>query len=90
MHIRKLIWSDRVIDKLAQKHHVSPEEVREVCYSKHHVRKGPDDIYYVYGQTYDGRYLLVVVAHKGQGRFKVITARDMDRSEKRFYGRMKR
>ncbi len=30
MRIRKLIWSDRVIDKLAHKHHLWPEEVGEI------------------------------------------------------------
>ena len=90
MKIQKLIWSDAVIDKLIRKHNVYPEEVGEVSQGRHHARRGPGDVYYVYGQTDKGRYLFVVLARRGEGKFKVVTARDMDRSERRFYERVRR
>ncbi len=44
------------------------------------------------GQTDAGRYLIVILADKGHGHYKVVTAsaRDMTDVEKRTYRRMRR
>lgn len=82
-----LIWSQEVVDKIWQKHHVSPEEVEEAIYDDKPIcHKGAANSYCVYGQAMSGRYLFIVVRKKDKGaRYKVITARDMQDKEKRYY-----
>lgn len=82
MHIRKLLWSKAVIKKLQTKHRVSPSEVKAVCAGAHRAWAGRRSTYYLLGQTQSGRYLFIVVAHKGRGVFKVLTARDMTEAER--------
>lgn len=74
-----------ILDKIESKHGVSFKEVEEVCYGRHHDRRGPGQVYRLFGQTEAGRYLLVVVASRGQGVWKVVTARDMVASEPGLY-----
>jgi uncharacterized DUF497 family protein len=84
-----LIWSQAVVDKIWQKHRVTPEEVEEaICDDKPTCHKGTSNSYYVYGQSASGRYLFIVLIKKGgRARYKVITARDMQDKEKRYYGK---
>ncbi len=87
MRIRKLLWSQAIIEKLHTKHRVSPSEVKAVCAGAHITWAGRRGTYYLLGQTKSGRYLFVVVAHKGSGVFKVITARDMTEAERQRFSR---
>jgi uncharacterized DUF497 family protein len=82
-----LIWSQAVIDKIWQKHHVTPEEIEEViCDGKPICHRGTSNSYCVYGQAMSGRYLFIVLSRRGKGaRYKVITARDMQDKERRYY-----
>lgn len=61
-HIDDFIWLEHIIDKLDAKHSVSTNEVEEIFRNaprfrrgKRGIRKG-EDLYYVLGQTDDGRY----------------------------------
>ena len=88
MRYKNLIWSRSVIEKLQVKHNVTPEEVAEAYFNRQkQVKRGSDDIYYVYSQTHAGRYLLVVLADKGDEGYKVVTGRDMDQAERRYFQR---
>ena len=83
-----LIWSQAVIDKIWQKHRrVSPEEVEEAIFDDKPIcHKGTSNSYYIYGQAVSGRYLFIVLGKKGRkARYKVITVRDMQDKEKRYY-----
>jgi len=82
-----LIWTQAVVDKIWQKHRVTPEEVEEAIYDDKPIcHKGASNSYCVYGQAVSGRYLFIVLIKKGRGaRYKVITARDMQDKEKRYY-----
>jgi uncharacterized DUF497 family protein len=87
MRIRYLIWDDWNVGHIAE-HGVAPEEVEEVCYSERCWNKrGRSERRYVLGQTEDGRYLSIILAPRGGGAFYTITARDMDRKERRLYSR---
>src|SRR5215211_2109052 len=95
MRITEIIWKDRFVEKLAQKHHVSIAEAEEVLDSQPLIRrvskgrvKG-EDVYIAYGQTADGRYLVVFFIHKGSGVILPISARDMDAAERKYYGEQK-
>lgn len=95
MYLYEVIWKDRFVDKIAQKHGVTTDEVEEVLFSEPHVRfaqkgriKG-EILYAAYGQTAAGRYMLVFFIHKNQSAALPITARDMTRAERRYYHEQK-
>jgi uncharacterized DUF497 family protein len=93
MYIDDIIWLDQFIEKLEWKHHISPEEVEEVFYNGPRIRRGPkghvqgEDVYYAYGQTDSGRYVLVVFIYKQTREALIISARDMDKKERTYYGK---
>ena len=92
MQITQFVWNEDIIEHIA-KHNVTPEEIEEVCFDHPLIIKSKQDakginpIYYVLGQTDSGRYLLIVIIYFKQGRAMVITARDMDQSERKRYQR---
>jgi uncharacterized DUF497 family protein len=87
VQLTELLWTRENVNHILR-HRVTPEEVEEVCFSRSpRIERGRDDLYYVTGQTGQGRYLFVVMRYKGRGKAKVITARDMDDREKARYKR---
>ena len=82
-----MLWSQAVVDKIWVKHRVSPEEVDEAVFDdKPFWRKCGADSYSLLGRAINGRYLFIVLKKKGKrGRYKVITAREMQSKEKRYY-----
>ena len=95
MVIRRIIWKDVFVEKLAQKHGVSITEAEEVLSNKPHIRKMSkghvkgEDVYAAYGQTRGGRYLIVFYILKPTNAILPISARDMDDAERKYYGRQK-
>jgi uncharacterized DUF497 family protein len=93
MYIDDIIWLDDVVDKIQYKHRVSPEEVEEVFYNIPKYRKAQkgkyegEDLYYAYGRTDSGRYLLVIFIYKKTQDALIISARDMDKKERKGYGK---
>lgn len=93
MKIIECLWKDQFVEKLAQKHQVSVEEVEEVFDGAPRydfIAKGyhqGENVYRALGQTADGRYLAVFFVYK-QGRMALpISARDMDAKERKRYGK---
>lgn len=93
MYIDEFIWLENIVDKLEVKHHVSQDEVEEVFFNKARYRfiesghqKG-EDVYSASGQTDSGRYLIVFFIYKNPNSALVLSARDMDKKERRRYGR---
>ncbi len=86
-----LIWTQEVVDKVWQKHKVNPEEVDEAVIDDEAIcHKASGRSYCVYGQSLSGRYIFVVLGGMRQkGQFKVITAREMQDKEKRYYRKKK-
>lgn len=93
MRITGFIWLDQYVEKLARKHDVTPDEVEEVFYAKPRYRlleKGHvqgENLYAAMGHTEAGRYLIAFFIHKQDGRALIISARTMDKAEKKRYGR---
>ena len=83
-----LDWDRKNIVHIA-KHRITPEEVEQVVFSRHsRNRKGKgSNIYYVLGQTDNGRYLFVVLRELKKNCAYVITAREMSNSEKKWFNR---
>lgn len=93
MKVTGLIWFEDIIEKLAQKHHVQQQEVREVFADLPKFRfaeKGhrPDeDVYAAFGRTDAGRYLTIFFVCKKDKRALILSARDMTHAERRRYER---
>jgi uncharacterized DUF497 family protein len=94
LKIKGLIWFDEIIEKLARKHHVSQNEVREVFENRplfRFVEKGHrpgENVYASMGQTEGGRYLIVFFIHKKDGRAMILSARDMTQAERKKYAKI--
>jgi uncharacterized DUF497 family protein len=93
MFIDGFLWLPDIIDKLIVKHHVSQEEAEEVFFNNprfRFVEKGfrPDEnVYVVGGQTDAGRYLVVFFIYKQDKTALILSARDMDKKERKRYER---
>lgn len=93
MQIDEIIWLSQFVEKLASKHHIETTEVEEVFANSPRFRfvakgsRSSEDVYSAMGQTDAGRYLIVFFILKPYHRALVVSARDMDRKERREYGR---
>ena len=93
MNVQDIIWLPEIEEKLWRKHNVWLEEVEAVLFDKPKVRfierghRQGENLYAAYGQTEAGRYLTVFFILKSDKRALIITAREMDRKERRRYGR---
>ena len=91
MRIRWTIWKERFVEKFQQKHGIRMEEVEEVLSAADHFRKAAkgrvrgEDVYAAYGRTVAGRYVVVFFVFKKPDGALPISARDMSRSERRYY-----
>ncbi len=81
--ISSIKWTDRSIEHIAR-HGIRPEEVVEACFNEEEVpfiRSGRENLHYVFGKTYSGRFLFVVTRSIRLGEVRIITARDMNQWE---------
>lgn len=79
-------WDDDNVFHIAR-HDFTPEEVEEVFGGDHKVRRAREKRYLALGETFDGRLAFVVFRRLQGGLVRVITARDMDASERRLFRR---
>ena len=95
MYIDDFIWLLVVLEKLTVKHRVTQEEVEEVFFNRPRYRfvesghRPGEDVYSASGQTDAGRYLIVFFIHKQDNTALILSARDMDKEERRRYERKK-
>lgn len=93
MKITGFIWLDEIIDKIESKHNVTQAEVEEVFAGRPKIKRmlrgrfHGEDVYRALGQTQAGRYLTVFFIHKITGEALILSARDMDKKEKKNYGK---
>ena len=93
MRIRGIVWLREIVDKLAVKHHVEPNEVEEVLANTNQFRfleKGErqgEDVYIALGQSDAGRYLTVLFVYKKTREALILSARDMAAKERKQYGK---
>ena len=94
--------SSGVREKLLRKHNIEVWEIEEIIYDDPHAFSVTDqDCYFIYGQTFSGRYLLVLVRilsseevkklglEPGTNVLKIITARDMNKKQRKIYNNRK-
>lgn len=93
MLINGFIWREDIIDKLAWKHNVSPGEVEEVFTGNPkflRIERGRIDgehLYNALGRTDSGRYLAVFFIYKRSHQALIVTAREMNGKERRYYAK---
>ena len=93
MQIDEILWLPQFVEKLEVKHNVKTTEVEEVFANRPRFRfvargKRPgENVYSAMGQTDAGRYLTVFFILKPHHLALVISARDMDKKERREYGK---
>lgn len=93
MFIRQALILRPVADKIWRKHHVEEHEVYEIFKNRPQYRKiengdiEGEDLYGAYGQTDAGHYLSVFFIYKLNHDALVISARDMNKSERKQYGK---
>ncbi|WP_291323675.1 BrnT family toxin [Desulfonatronospira sp.] len=91
MLIDYFIWLPDIVEKLIVKHHVSLEEAESIFFNKPKFRfvecgyRRGEDVYAALGQTDEGRYLIVFFIRKPDNAALIISARDMDKKERRLY-----
>lgn len=94
LELYHVLWKDQFVEKIEAKHGVHSHEVEEVLFSSPlHVRlfekgriKG-ENLYAAYGQTTEGRFLIVFFILKHATTALPISARDMTLAERRYYER---
>jgi uncharacterized DUF497 family protein len=70
------------------RHDVTMAEVREAILERpYYQMQGKNSSLLCYGQTYAGRFLLVVAVEDSPGTAFVVTARDMTKAEKKSFQR---
>lgn len=93
MYIDDFIWLPSILDKVEIKHQVSQDEVEEVFFNRPRYRfveagyREGEDVYAASGQTEAGRYLIVFFIHKSSNTALILSARVMDKKERRRYER---
>jgi len=95
LRITDIVWKERIVEKLAEKHGVSVAEAEEVLCAKPVVRKiakgrvRGEDVYAALGRIENGRYVVVFFIYKKRGTALPISARDMDPWERDYYDKHK-
>ena len=89
--IDDIIWLENIVEKLAWKHHVLTNEVEEVLkgncrfFRKETGKVEGEHLYNAPGKTETGRFLSVFYIKKLNNKALIITARDMNNSERKRY-----
>ncbi|NPV72285.1 MAG: BrnT family toxin [Pelotomaculum sp.] len=82
--VSRFEWDARNIGHIAR-HGVKPDEAEDAFQNNPVFQKGRDGFHIVYGRTEEGRYLFVAYVRKPGGVARVITARNMTPTERRYY-----
>jgi uncharacterized DUF497 family protein len=89
--IDDIIWVDAIVEKILWKHNVLTSEVEEVLsencrvFKKEKGRVEGEHLYNALGRTENGRYLSVFFIKKLGNKALIVTARDMNRRERKRY-----
>jgi uncharacterized protein len=79
-------WDDDNVPHI-ERHQFTPDEVEEVFAGNYKVRRTRQKRYVALGETLDGRLAFIVFRRLSGGLIRVVTARDMDDSERRLFRR---
>ena len=91
MKIKQVLWYPKFVEKLRSKHFVEIEEAEQALQRNKLIRRvkrghvNGEDVYLALGKTNAGRYLSIFFIYKKSHDVIIISARDMDKKEKRNY-----
>jgi uncharacterized DUF497 family protein len=91
LKIKGIIWFEEIAEKLERKHHVHPEEVKEVFLRRPKFRfverghRSKEHVYAAMGRTTEGRYLIIFFVYRQDKSALVLSARDMTPAERKKY-----
>lgn len=83
MHFSEIECSEAVAEKIQSKHGVEPSEVEELLANDPQTRRAGRELYSVSGRADSGRYIVILLRDLGGGVGRLVTAREMDPSERR-------
>lgn len=84
---RELVWTEASVEHIGR-HAVRADEVEDAVNGRPVLTlRGRDDTTEVYGTTADGRHLVVILAPALDGRWYVVTSREMTNNERRAFRR---
>lgn len=87
--ISSIKWTSVSVEHIAR-YGIDPDEVEEACFNEDDIpliRSGKQNLHYVFGKSYAGRLLFIVVRFLRPGEVTLITARDMNYWEKNYFKR---
>ena len=84
MDIAKIEWDSKTKEKVIKKHGLTIHEVEEVFQGDKRI-KAHAGVYVALGTSISGKYLVVVFKKQSNDSIKIITARQMTKSEKKQY-----
>ncbi len=85
LYIESLEWDSENIEHIAR-HHVTPDEVEEICHGLHIAKRAYEGRLLLIGPTLSGRMLGIVLAPKKRRRaYRPITARPARKDEIQLY-----
>jgi uncharacterized DUF497 family protein len=85
--VTSIKWTDKSVEHISR-HGITPRKIEEVCFNEYDspfIRSGRENLHYVFGKTYSGRLLFIVVKFIRRGEVGLITARDMNEWEKKYF-----
>ncbi|MEO5953452.1 MAG: BrnT family toxin [Chloroflexia bacterium] len=91
MYVDGFIWLPQIIEKLEVKHNITQDETEEVFFNNPKYRRVEssynhgEDVYSASGRTDGGRYVIVFFIHKQDNSVFILSARDMDKNERKRY-----
>ncbi len=90
MKIHYFEWDEANARHIAERHGLSEGEAEEVFYNQPVIRKLRGGRLAAYGQDDSGRYLTAIFHLKPGGVVRIVTARDSNQWERRYYQQARR
>jgi len=75
-------WDEFNELKLLDRHNVTRDEAEECFYNRHRIKRAGLNIYYLYGQTDEGRYLFLVYEIRNDSGIRIYSARELTKEER--------
>ena len=91
MYVDGFVWLPQIVGKLEAKHSITQDETEEVFFNSPKYRfvesgyNQGEHVYSASGQTDGGRYMIVFFIHKFDNTALILSARDMDKKERKRY-----
>lgn len=82
-----VVLTPEAIEHMWTRHRVTQEEVEEACYGTIRLKRAKSGRVAVFGQAEAGRYLFIIGLLMPKRVLFVITARDMEDRERKYYMR---